>query len=297
MIEGEEIPDEVQQPSQPETTEAPVEQEVDAVELNDDTSESKVSEESENARPHPLGKDGDRFKQIWARSKAAEARATQVESELRQEREERIRLEERLKVQAEVQTKAQPKVNWEQLEGEIEAGRLSRGQAMAYWEKQLRSELETEFTAKTESVSKLTSLGSEMAEYKSLVPNLTVHGTEERNKVEREYGYLVQRLGTPQTKEAQLSMEAAAARAAFGDLDTLKTKKSLSAKPQPREAYLETSSAQRKPTASTKDPKAGLTAREVAHYERMMKNGRYPGGWADVQKEHQEYDQYKQGQR
>ena len=132
-----------------------------------------------------------------------------------------------------------------------------------------------------------------MSEYKKLVPNATVPGTEERQKIEREYGYLIQPLGQPKSQEQILSYELTAARAAFGDLDTLKTKQTLASKPLGREAYMDTSSASKKPTEAKKDFRSSLSTREVQHYERLMRNGRYPGGWDDVKKEYDDYDTYK----
>ena len=99
MLEGDEL--DVQQSSpaesaaeaqdtQPETEVAQAQ-----VEQPSDQPETKV----EDVKPHPLDPEGDRFKQVWARAKAAEAKAAQVEAEARSEREERIRLEERLKAQ------------------------------------------------------------------------------------------------------------------------------------------------------------------------------------------------------
>ena len=50
-------------------------------------------------------------------------------------------------------------------------------------------------------------------------------------------------------------------------------------------------------TFVTKEYKHTLSSREVQHYERLMKAGRYPGGWADVKKENEEYVAYKAGAR
>ena len=244
-------------------------------------------------KPHPLDPDGDRFKQVWARAKAAEVKAAQVEAEARQEREERIRLEERLKAQVEARKQVEPEYSWEQLQAAVDAGTITFAKAMEIREKQLENKWEAKWQAEQEQSRVLSSVSTEMSEYKKLVPNATVPGSEERQKVEREFGYLVQRLGRPVTKEQELSYELAAARAAFGDLDTLRTKQSLAAKPLSREAYMDTSSANKKPAETKKDFRSTLSTREVQHYERLMRNGRYPGGWDDVKKEYEDYDTFK----
>lgn len=293
MLEGDEL--DVQQSSPAESAaEAPATQPETEVahaqpEQPSDQPETKV----EDVKPHPLDPEGDRFKQVWARAKAAEAKAAQVEAEARSEREERIRLEERLRAQVEARKQVEPEYSWDQLQAAVDAGTITFAKAMEIRETQLEKRWESKRQAEQERDRTLSSVSTEMTEYKKLVPNATVPGTEERQKIEREYGYLVQRLGQPQTKEQTLSYELAAARAAFGDLDTLKTKQSLSSKPMGREAYMDTSSASKKPTETKKDFRSSLSTREVQHYERLMRNGRYPGGWDDVKKEYDDYESYK----
>jgi hypothetical protein len=293
MLEGDEL--DVQQSSPAESAaEAPATQpETEVAQAQPEQSSDQPEAKVEDVKPHPLDPEGDRFKQVWARAKAAEAKAAQVEAEARAEREERIRLEERLRAQVEARKQVEPEYSWDQLQAAVDAGTITFAKAMEMREAQLERRWKSERQAEQERDRTLSSVSTEMTEYKKLVPNATVPGTEERQKIEREYGYLVQRLGQPQTKEQTLSYELAAARAAFGDLDTLKTKHSLSAKPLGREAYMDTSSASKKPTETKKDFRSTLSTREVQHYERLMRNGRYPGGWDDVKKEYDDYDTYK----
>lgn len=293
MLEGDEL--DVQQSSPAESAaEAPGTQpETEVAQAQVDQPSDQPEAKVEDVKPHPLDPEGDRFKQVWARAKAAEAKAAQVEAEARAEREERIRLEERLRAQVEARKQVEPEYSWDQLQAAVDAGTITFAKAMEIRETQLEKRWESKRQAEQERDRTLSSVSTEMTEYKKLVPNATVPGTEERQKIEREYGYLVQRLGQPQTKEQILSYELAAARAAFGDLDTLKTKQTLSAKPLGREAYMDTSSASKKPIETKKDFRSSLSTREVQHYERLMRNGRYPGGWDDVKKEYDDYDTYK----
>jgi hypothetical protein len=292
MLEGDEL--DVQQPSPAESPAEAQDAQPQAQEAQAEPEQSGHQPEPKaEDKPHPLDPDGDRFKQVWARAKAAEAKAAQVEAEARSEREERIRLEERLRAQVEARKQVEPEYSWDQLQAAVEAGTISQAKAFEIRDQQLYAKWEAKQQAREEQSRVLSSVSTEMTEYKKLVPNAIVPGTDERQKVEREYGYLVQRLGRPQTKEQELSYELAAARAAFGDLDTLKTKQSLSTKPLSREAYMDTSSASKKPAETKKDFRSSLSTREVQHYERLMRNGRYPGGWDDVKKEYDDYDSFK----
>lgn len=259
----------------------------------DEQSHGEDAQKDGADKPHPLEPGGERFKQVVAARHKEKERAERLDTELRQEREARIRLEERLKAQEEVKAKSQPQYTWSQLQAAVDAGTIDMGKALEIRDQQLLEGFRKEQQVREEQARVLNSVATEMNEYKSLIPNLMAPGTDERQKVEREYGYLVQRLGQPTTKEQQVSMELAASRAAFGDLDTLKHKKVLSTKPLARESYMETSTTQQKPSGTKKDFKSTLSSREIQHYERLMRNGRYQGGWADVQKEYEDYDAFK----
>jgi len=297
ILEGQEL-DDVQQSSSDsspaETTDAGAATggQTDATDHTDEQSGGQDETEHAEGQPNALEPGGERFKQVWARAKAAEAKATQVEAEARQEREARIRLEERLAAQEAEKTKSQPKYTWEQLQAAVDAQQITMGKALEIRDQQLLEGWRKEQQAHSETLRQVTSVATEMNEYKSLVPNVIVPGSEERTKVEREYAYLVDRLGRPATKEQGLSMELTAVRSALGSLETLKAKQAMTTKPLPRESHKETSSAQKK-ADTTKDFKSTLSGREVQHYERLMRNGRYPGGWGDVQKEFEEYDTFK----
>lgn len=293
ILEGNEL-DDVQQPHQ---SEAPIEGDTQTetpVEPAQQPAGEGQTDESQVESPHPLEPGGDRFKQVWARSKKAEERANQLEQEMRAEREERIRLEERLKVQEEAKQQTQPQYSWEQLQAAVDAGQLTFAKALEIRDAQLFKEWEKKQQVREQQFAKISTVSTEMAEYKKLVPNVTVPGSTERQKVEQEFGYLVQLWGRPDTKEKELAMELAAARAAFGDLHSLKTKQQLSSKPLEKEPFMDTpSKAQKQETK--KDFRSTLSTREVKHYERMIEKGRYPGGWADVEKEYKEYETYKSG--
>jgi hypothetical protein len=238
---------------------------------------------NETKDPSALEPGGDRFKQVWARAKSAEAKLEAQTAELQREREERIRLEERTKVQAEEKKKAEPEWNWEQLEGFIAEGKITRAGANEYREKIVSERAtvaaEARIEAKLQSTSRQTTVQSEVDRYKRAVPEVMQPGSAERVKVEREFAYLTQTLGYPGTRETEL----AAMRAALGDADTVE--RSAQAKhATPKEPFVETHSSSHKPTANGKDLIKGLDDRSRKHYEKMIKHGRY-SGWEEVRAE------------
>ena len=208
----------------------------------------------------------ERFDQVWARSKKAEAREKELEAQLQREREERIRLEEREKVQKEQTT--QKEYTWAELEHFIGEGQITRDQAQEYKDKQTEARLRRELQSERERDSSNSQLLAQIDQYKQLIPDVMVVGSESRQKYEQEYTYLVHTLKYPENYATQL----AATRAAFGDLD--RVKRSNSSKPliPPKEPFMETHTPQpsKQPTKVFKDT---LPDYKVKHYEKMMKAG------------------------
>ena len=266
-----------------EATETPVE-EVPIVETP--TVEPVVetpAKEPETAEVPALEPGGDRFKQVWARAKTAEADRETLRAELQREREERIRLEERSKVQEEHKAKAEPEYTWDQLEGLIADGKITLGKAAAYREdlvsKRAVEKAKAEMQAELHTTSARTTVASELARYKQAMPEILQSGTPERLKVEREYAYLTQTLGYPGT----LATELAATRAALGDTDTVE-RLAQSKRGMTKESLEETHSSTKRPTAKGPDLVGKLSPREKVHYEKMITNGRY-ADWNEVKAE------------
>lgn len=233
--------------------------------------------------PSPLEPGGERFKQVWARAKSAEAKAAELAAEVQREREERIRYEERLKAQEEAKAKSEPKYTWAQLEQFIEAGQIDRGRAMDIYAAQLKKEAKEEalreIESKIQTTAKASTVLSEIERYKRAMPEIAQPGTEERQRVEREYAYMVQVLGFPPTHATEL----AATRAALGDVETVE-RKVQARKTATKESFMETHSSTHKPQPKGKDPIEQLDERQRAHYQKMISTGRY-SGWDEVRKE------------
>jgi hypothetical protein len=240
-------------------------------------------EGAEQVKPHPLEPDGDRFKQVWARAKAAEAEREQLKAEIQREREERIRYEERLKAQEEAKAKAEPEYTWEQLEGFISEGKITRAQANEYRERKIEEravkKAEERLRNELASTSQVATVSTDIERYKKAIPEILQAGSPERQKVEREYAYMVNVLKFPKTLETEL----AATRAALGDVETVE--RTVTAKrTATKEPFMETHSSTHKPQNKTTDPTKNLNETQRRYYEKQIEKGRYRD-WNEVKAE------------
>ena len=241
--------------------------------------------------PHPLEPGGERFKQVRSRDKTAE-------DKLQEEREQRIRLEERLGAleatrDEAVRANAAKTYSWEQLEGWINEGRITRPQANEYREgvvrQQAAREAETRAAQQLEVTQRHQMVVTSIGQYRQALPSLAVLSSPERTKAEAEYAFLVQLHGKPRDAAQQLTYELGALRAAFGDVEALsKLRASHETARTNQEAFVETQQSGKPPatTDNTAIPaEVAKNPRLLEHYNRMMRSGRYPGGWKDVKAE------------
>ena len=141
--------------------------------------------------------------------------------------------------------------------------------------------------------SRLTGVSSQLSEFAKYVPNAAVRGTPERLAAERAYAEVVDRHGPPQGKEQELAYELTALERAFGTVDVLKR---AGDKRGAHEPFLDTTTAP-PPGVKTGDKgasgasvderavRAKLSPRQAEHYDKMIKAGRYRGGWKEVGEE------------
>lgn len=157
----------------------------------------------------------------------------------------------------------------------VKDGLLSQEHADAVWEKQIADRATAQALAATKQSSAvdrmMVKINDELTNYKALVPAAWETGSPERKKVEAEFNHLVS-LGHPSTT----ATEAAAMRAAFGDIAALKVAKS--AKSGSKDSHQEVGGA--KPGAEGAgdgkgDPVKGLDARKREYYEAGIKRGTY----------------------
>ncbi len=204
-----------------------------------------------------------------AKDLAREARA-----ELEREREARIKLEAKLEqgnTQEKVYTRAE-------LNALVKDEKISSDQADTIWEKQLEEKferrLDEKLNAALNSSNAETRVTTELNQYRELVDDLDKVGSENRNKVEQEYRYLVG-IGQPYS----VATELAAVRTVFGPVEKLrKAKASLS-----MESHQETGGG-KTGTGKTPEFQDTLTARRKEHYQKMIDDGMYKN-WDEVKEE------------
>lgn len=240
--------------------------------IDQSSQQSEVKE-----RKHPLEPGGDRFNQVWARAKKAEDETRHLREEMQREREERIRLEERIRAKEE--QSQQKEMSWDELEKGIEEGRWSRSQAQEYKEKMTEQRLAKRLSQEREKQGQDSRYLAELDQYKAIVPDVMTYGSENRQKYERELQYMVRSLGMPDNYATQV----AAARAAFGDVSTAKTRFEAEKKVIKKEPFEETHMppADRK---QSKDFASTLTPEQRKHYEKMLDKGMYKD-WKEVEAE------------
>lgn len=253
------------------------------------------AEQVETKEPHPLDPDGTRFKQVWSRAK-------QAEEKLRVERDARIAAEAKLETLKEVgvvkrdQPATEKVFTWSELEQAIADGKLTRAEALDYREKQVirqaKEQARTEWTAEQSARERTQTIASQVGEYVTAEPSLQDMSSELRQKVEREYQWLVSVHGEPEKNSVQYrAMELNAVKNVLGPLDGLKRKRQSETMTRDnRETYVERADTSQR-TVETRSgdentPPKGLTSLQIQHYEKMFhKSSAYPNGWADVRKE------------
>ena len=243
-----------------------------------------LNEPASSQAPNPLSPGGQRFEQVYARSK-------QAERALAEERSKREALEARLNA-LETRQPANPAETTEytpaQLEAFIAENRITRADAAEYTQKQIlkkateaaKAEFQQEFQA-TDRIGKLT---QGIAEYVQSVPAITNKDSAERQRLEEEFEWLasVQGVQVDKLKPAdKKALELTALRNVFGSIDTVKKRTTVTTNTETQQEISGGTPPSRKPNPDQKLLN-DLSPFQVAHYKKMMAAGRYAGGWADV---------------
>lgn len=238
----------------------------------------------EKNKVHPLAPGGRRFEQVYARGKQAEREAQELREQIAE-----------LRGQVEVlrggntTVNEDPEYTWAQLEEFIAQGRITRADAQAHREgviaKKLRKDLKTELETENKTVGRAQALSNSIQAYLEAVPNILVEGSEERQRLDLEFdeqaaiqGVDPAKLSDTQKKALQLT----ALRAVFGSTTSLTKRAAVTPKPVLTQQELPGGV---RPAPSTNPDQAildKLTKREVEHYNKMFRAGRYPGKWKDV---------------
>lgn len=235
--------------------------------------------------PHPLAPGGKRFEQVYARAK-------QTERELAQERERRIAAEARL----EQATKpGLPNVtneieySWAQLEEFIKQGRVTLAEAQEHREKvaerKIRAQLKAELATETKQQSRGAVLDSTVQAYIAAKPSILEEGSTDRQRLDEEFEFIASVQGVDTAKLSAVDRQAlqlVALRNVYGPVDRLqKTEEPMRGTHEGLPGGT--------PPVRTPNPDQAilnkLTKGQVEHYQKMMRAGRYPKGWADVVEE------------
>ena len=236
---------------------------------------------TQDQNAHPLDPGGKRFNQVYARAKDAEGK-------YHAERERAARLEGELEaLRKQPAATAQPvtpaRYTGAQLQSYIDEGKITVGQALAYQEESLKLEaarlVDQKVEEKLSTVTRQSTVQREVSRYQEAIPDITVPGTEARQKLEGEFRYLVS-MGYD-AKDPKT--EVLAARAAFGDPDLIKQRQAARTITTGRDT-MQDIAANGKPKPSEKDPLKDITAAQRQHYQRMIDRGVYKG-WAEVKEE------------
>lgn len=252
--------------------------------------------EPEPAKPHALEPGGERFQQVWARAKAAEARMQEErDARIAAETEARILRESRDKSD---QPKAEKELSWTELKALVTDGKLSESEALEYREKVVAEKAakaaEQRITSKLTSQSTAARIDAEIERYKDAIPDVNVLGTDERKKFDTAFRFQVEFAGMdPKSHTTQLT----ALREVYGPPErAVQYAKTKGKGTSGAESYADTSNGGRGPAPATKAWHDKLPAHEKAHYERMIERGRYgepAKAWDNVKAEINEYNERK----
>ncbi|MCI0555699.1 MAG: hypothetical protein L0287_32535 [Anaerolineae bacterium] len=242
------------------------------------TPEPEGSEPDTTPKPHPLSPGGDRFQQIYARWKHAEERNQNLEARL-------LSLEESLR-----QKPTQPQTpvyTDEQLETMIINGQITRGQADGYRAKQtketLKAELKAELDKELAEARVSNTLVTEFNKYVTSIPSIATAGSPERVRVDTEFDWLVSVYGLDPQKLAPVDRQRLALNAVRNVFGPISMERSTQQHVNngTHQGSFGGNPPMKKPNPDQKILN-DLTPKEVEHYKKLMKVGKYPGGWKDV---------------
>lgn len=246
-------------------------------------------------KPHALEPGGERFKQVWSRAK-------QAEEKWHTERDARIAAEAKLETLREVgvvrkSAQADEKVfTWNELMQAVTDGKLTQAEALDYREKQVirqaKDQARAEIAAEQSHRERTQTIASQINEYTSLEPALHDTSSELRQKVEREYQWLVTVHGEPDRNSVQYrALELNAVKNVLGPLESLKRRRDSERMTREQgDTHMDRADTSQRGGGNqepdeSKPPK-GLTPSQIAHYEKMFaKSSAYPEGWKSVRAE------------
>lgn len=235
--------------------------------------------------PHPLTPGGRRFEQVYAKGKQAEREAEDLRDRL-------LVAEAKLEMLTKGQQPAEQadtEYSWEQLEAYIAQGRITRADAEAHRESVIRKNVLKEVDARQDSRTQLLTqtqrLDDTITSYVSAKPEILNEQSAERQRLDEEFDWVASTQGLNPAKLTDVQrkgIQAIALRNVYGPLDSFQRKATLKTETHQGIGGGDAPPASKNPDQVILD---GLTKTQVEHYRKMMKAGRYKGGWKEVVEE------------
>ncbi len=196
----------------------------------------------------------------------------------------RLRAENEALKATKAEAQAPKPVSRAELNSLVADGKITQDAADAHWEKQILDAAEKKGRAaaadEVAGRQREQVVGSQLADYKALIPEAWVAGSKERAKAEKEFKALVD-MGFPDNKVT----EVAALRAAFGDPGVIRASRNTG-RNGPGETHQEVGDGGGRPEnqADADGKPKGLTSREENHYQNLINRGVYKD-WKAVTEE------------
>lgn len=231
---------------------------------------------------HPLAPGGRRFEQVYAKGKQAEREAAEL-------RERLAAAEARIDVLSGKASSddTEKEYSWSELETFISQGRITRADAEAHREavieRRIAKKAEEQVRQHRTTATRLETLSANINSYVQAIPAILKEDSADRQRLDEEFDWLASVQGVDSTKLSEADRKAlqlTALRNVYGPVDSV-TKRETSMKTESTRGLPGGT-----PPPSSKNPDQallnGLSQAQKEHYSRMMKQGRYPGGWKDV---------------
>ena len=265
-----------------ELVEPVVVQDPPVVEPNADVHEEPILEPNPQTT-QPLQPGGQRFEQVYALRK-------QAERDRDAERERRIRAEAQLELLTKSRTPAEKVYDWPELEAMIAQGQITRADAQRHREDVVREtvkrELKNDLTKETTESTRINALSKGIYDYVVAIPDLQNAENATRQRVDREFDWLVSVQGRdPATlgPAERKALELTALRTVLGPIESL-AKRTASPHAETHQGFTGGI-----PPSRTANPDQklldALTPQQVEYYNKMFKVGKYPNKWKDVVEE------------
>jgi hypothetical protein len=175
----------------------------------------------------------------------------------------------------------------------VESGEISQQQADDYWDMQQEAKFDRKLKAEISKIQKESSeqaslgdLRNTISKFSEIIPELTENGSEDREKVRKEFQRLTRVTGVPKPESRQdFELQVIALENVYGSPENARKRRQQQSKPSDDNLMEETPSHEEMPkSASNSKVLKSLNARQKAHYQKQISNGVYKD-WKAVEAE------------